>query len=87
MTDIEKINEMFVRIQNFDFPKCEDPDFIQLVSEVKEGFEIILKGMRAGANNIKNINRTGALEKVQAEPLQVNSGVYDIAPEKIELGF
>ena len=87
MTDNAKINEMFLRIQNFDFPTCEDPKFIQLVSEVKEGFEIILKGVRAGAINIKSNSRTEALEKVQAEPLQIKEGVYDIAPEKTELGF
>ncbi|TCV17104.1 hypothetical protein EDC17_101121 [Sphingobacterium alimentarium] len=87
MTDNEKINDMFLRIQNFDFPSCDNPQFIQLVSEVKEGFDIILKGVRAGAYNIKANSRTEALEKVQAEPLQVKPGVFDIAPDKIELGF
>lgn len=87
MTDNEKINDMFLRIQNFDFPTCEDPLFIQLVSEVREGFDIILKGVRAGANKIKANCKTEALEKVQAEPIQVKPGVYDIAPDKIELGF
>lgn len=47
-TDKEKINDLYARIRDFNFPECESEQMKQLVSEVKEGFEIILKGIKDG---------------------------------------
>lgn len=87
MTDNDKINDLFLRLQNFEFPKCQDSQFAQLVSEVKEGFSIMQKGIMAAAQNIKNNQRAKDLEKVDAEPIQVHPGVYDIAPTQEEIKF
>lgn len=51
-TDKEKINDLYIRIRNFDFPECESPDMRDLVKEVKEGFLIILKGIKDGTKKI-----------------------------------
>lgn len=71
---------MFLRIQNFEFPQCEDENFAQLVSEVKEGFQIIQKGVRDAASTIKALKREHDLENIGVEPIKVHPGVYDIAP-------
>jgi hypothetical protein len=87
MTDNEKINDMFLRIQNFKFPTCQDQQFAQLVSEVQEGFQIMQKGILEAAQNIKSYQRAKDLEKVDAEPIEVHPGVYDIAPSQEEIKF
>lgn len=87
MTDNEKINDMFLRIQNFEFPECQDRQFAQLVSEVKEGFSIMQKGIMEAAQYIKSYRRAKDLEKVDAEPIEVHPGVYDIAPTQEEIKF
>lgn len=51
-TDKEKLNDMFTRIRNFDFPVCESENAKQVVSEIKEGFGIILKGIKDAAKKI-----------------------------------
>lgn len=51
-TDKDKINDLYIRIRDFNFPECESETMRELVSEVKEGFEIILKGIRDGAEKI-----------------------------------
>lgn len=48
-TDKDKINDLYTRIRDFDFPVCESPDMQDLVQEIKEGFSIILKGIKDGA--------------------------------------
>ncbi|CDS94448.1 hypothetical protein BN1088_1431968 [Sphingobacterium sp. PM2-P1-29] len=55
MTDIEKVNNLYSRIKEFDFPECQDENLAQLVTEVKEGFQIILKGFSAASDNIRNL--------------------------------
>lgn len=87
MTDNEKINNMYSRIQNFELPECHDEQFKQLVSEVQEGFQIMQKGILEAAQNIKSYQRAKDLEKVNAEPIQVHPGVYDIAPTQEEIKF
>lgn len=52
MTDQERLNNLFVRIRDFEFPECETDEANQIVSEIKEGFQIILKGMQDAANNL-----------------------------------
>lgn len=52
MTDKEKINDLYLRIRDFKFPECEDDNMRQLVSEVKEGFNIILNGIKNGTKKI-----------------------------------
>ena len=78
---------MYSRIQNFEFPECSDESFCQLVDEVKEGFQIICKGVKSAAENIKAIQRAKELGKAKVEPVEVHPGVYDIAPSKEEIKF
>ena len=52
MSDKEKINDLYIRIRDFTFPECDDEEMKQLVSEVKEGFKIILKGIKNGTKKI-----------------------------------
>lgn len=85
MTDNEKINEMFMRLQNFEFPECNDAHFAQLVEEVKEGFLIIRKGIMTAAGHIKSYQMSKELERVGADPIEVQPGVYDIAPTREEI--
>lgn len=47
--DKEKINDLYIRIRDFDFPECESENAQQLVTEIKEGFKIILKGIKDAA--------------------------------------
>lgn len=51
--DRDKINKMYTEIKNFQFPELSDPDAIQIVEEVKQGFEIILKGIVSAAKTLK----------------------------------
>lgn len=55
MTDIEKVNNLYSRIKDFDFPECQDENLSKLVTEVKEGFQIILTGFSAASENIRNL--------------------------------
>ena len=50
--DKQKINDLYTRIRDFDFPVCESENAKQLVSEIKEGFGIILKGIKDAAKKI-----------------------------------
>lgn len=50
--DKQKINDLYIRIRDFEFPECESENAKQLVSEIKEGFEIILKGIKDAAKKI-----------------------------------
>jgi len=52
MSDKEKINDLYIRIRDFKFPECDNKEMKQLVSEVKEGFKIILKGIKDGTKKI-----------------------------------
>lgn len=52
MSDKEKINDLYIRIRDFTFPECDGEEMKQLVSEVKEGFQIILKGIKNGTKKI-----------------------------------
>lgn len=54
MTDQEKLNNLYFRITGFEFPECEDPLYKQVVEEIREGFQIIQKGLLTAADNIKN---------------------------------
>lgn len=53
MTDNDKLNNLFFRIRDFEFPECEDPECQQLVDEIQEGFQIIKNGLLAAAEEIK----------------------------------
>lgn len=48
-TDQQKMNDLYIRIRDFEFPECESENAKQLVSEIKEGFGIILKGIKDAA--------------------------------------
>ena len=89
MTDNQKINDLFSRIKNFDFPDCQSVDFKQLVSEVQEGFQIIQRGIIAASNQIKsNLDaetRASELEYSGVAPMEVAPNVFDIAPEREEV--
>ncbi|WP_196934890.1 hypothetical protein [Sphingobacterium hungaricum] len=54
MTDQEKINNLYSRIKGFEFPECEDENFQNLVNEIKEGFDIILKGLIVASGKLKS---------------------------------
>lgn len=53
-TDKEKLNDLFARIRGFEFPECETDDGKQVVKEIKEGFDIILTGMKDAAKQVNN---------------------------------
>ncbi|GGH24795.1 hypothetical protein GCM10011418_32960 [Sphingobacterium alkalisoli] len=53
MTDSDKLNYLYSRIRDFEFPECEDPDYQQVVDEIKEGFQIIINGLSAAADQVK----------------------------------
>ena len=54
MTDKEKFNKVFLQLKSFEIPDFEDELYQQLAQEIKEGLEIILNGIKKGAENIKN---------------------------------
>lgn len=51
--DKEKINALFLAIKNFDFPECESEEAKQIIIEVKQGFELILNGIKSAAKTLK----------------------------------
>lgn len=51
--DKDKINALYSAIKSFEFPECKDKDAAALVDEVKEGFQIILKGIIHSAKKLK----------------------------------
>lgn len=55
MTDKEKFNKVFLQLKSFEIPDFEDELYQQLAQEIKEGLEIILNGIKKGAENIKNL--------------------------------
>lgn len=50
--DKEIINNLYLRIRDFHFDECESKEMKQLTEEVKEGFKIILKGIKYAVKNI-----------------------------------
>ena len=52
MSDKQKINDLYIRIRDFKFPVCESETMKELVKEVKEGFDIILIGIKNGTKKI-----------------------------------
>ena len=50
--DKETINNLYARIRDFQFEECESKEMKQLTEEVKEGFKIILKGIKYSVKNI-----------------------------------
>ena len=50
--DKEIINNLYLRIRDFHFDECESNEMKQLTEEVKEGFKIILKGIKTAVKNI-----------------------------------
>lgn len=54
MTDQDKLNNLYSRITGFEFPECIDPLYQQVIEEIREGFQIIQKGLLTAADNIKN---------------------------------
>lgn len=51
--DKEKINALFLSIKNFEFPNCESEEASQIITEVKQGFELILNGIKTAAKTLK----------------------------------
>lgn len=51
--DKEKINALFLSIKGFEFPEVEDDAAKKIISDVKEGFKIILDGIKSAAKEIK----------------------------------
>lgn len=54
MTDNEKFNKLYLQLKGFEIPDFEGELYKQLAQEIKEGLEIILNGIKKGAENIKN---------------------------------
>ncbi|WP_437918561.1 hypothetical protein [Sphingobacterium sp. LRF_L2] len=54
MTDQDKLNNLYFRIKNFEFPECEDALYHQVIEELKEGFKIIENGLLVATQNIKH---------------------------------
>lgn len=52
MTDRDRMNNLFTRIRQFEFPECESEEARQVVTEIKEGFQIILEGIKTAAKNL-----------------------------------
>ena len=50
--DKEIINNLYARIRDFQFDECESEEMKQLTEEVKEGFKIILKGIKSAVKKI-----------------------------------
>lgn len=59
MTDQDKLNNLYFRIKNFEFPECDDPIYHQVIEEIKEGFKIIENGLVSAAQNIKHAKENG----------------------------
>lgn len=51
--DKEKINALFLAIKGFEFPDCESEEANQIITEVKQGFELILNGIKTAAKTLK----------------------------------
>ncbi len=62
MTDNDKLNNLYSRIKDFEFPECEDSQYQQLVQEVKQGFQIITNGIMAAAELIRKEKENGTTD-------------------------
>lgn len=51
--DKEKINTLFIAIRDFNFPECETKEAAQIIADVKEGFKIVLEGIKNKAKGLK----------------------------------
>lgn len=51
--DKEKINALFIAIRDFNFPECETKEAAQIIADVKEGFKIVLEGIKNKAKGLK----------------------------------
>lgn len=51
--DKEKINALFIAIRDFNFPECETKEATQIIADVKEGFKIVLEGIKNKAKGLK----------------------------------
>ena len=51
--DKEKINALFIAIRDFNFSECETKEAAQIIADVKEGFKIVLEGIKNKAKWLK----------------------------------
>ena len=51
--DKEKINALFISIRDFKFPECETTEARIIISDIQEGFKIILAGIKEKSKSLK----------------------------------
>lgn len=51
--DKEKINKLFLEIKAFEFPDVQTPEALAIINDIKEGFAIILQGIKDKAKTLK----------------------------------
>ncbi len=51
--DKEKINELFKQIRDFTFPQCQTEEAAAIINDIREGFKIILQGIKDKSNTLK----------------------------------
>lgn len=51
--DKEKINALYIQIRDFSFPECESDEAKVIITEIQEGFKIILEGIKTKSQTLK----------------------------------